>query len=114
MHTARTLRDSRRHILNRTWKAESSIQRLVGKYGIQPASARNLQQAIIHGTRLCGGELSWNGTKTMEQDVQLLTNRIRRSSLYVRKTTPIAIITAESALPPACALLDHRQARFAQ
>ena len=49
----------------------------------------------------------------MEKDVQLLTNRMGRSSLGVRKTTAIGIVTTESALPPARALLDHRQARFA-
>ena len=31
----------------------------------------------------------------------------------VRRTAPVGIIAAESALPPARALLDHRQARFA-
>ena len=38
-----------------------------------------------------------------------------RSSLGVRKRTlaPIGIVTAESALPPARAHLDHRKARFA-
>ena len=82
-------------------------------YGIPPASAQNLQQVIIHGTQLYEAELSWHGTKTMEKDVQLLTNRMGRSSLGVRKTTPIGTITAESALSPARALLDHRQARFA-
>ena len=108
-----TLRDSRRYILNRARKAEATLQRLVGKYWIPPASARNLQQAIIHGTLLYGAEDSWNGTKTMEKNIQLLTNQMGRSSLGVRKTTPIGIVTAESALPPARALLDHRQARFA-
>ena len=31
----------------------------------------------------------------------------------MRQTTPLGIVAAESALPPARALLDHRQARFA-
>ena len=85
----------------------------MGKYGILPAAARNLQQVIMHGSLLYGAELFWNATKTMEKDLQLLTNRMGRSSLGVRKTTPIGIVTAESALPPARALLDHRQAHFA-
>ena len=49
----------------------------------------------------------------MEGEVQALTNRMGRTSLGVRGTTPLSIVTAESALPPAHALLDHRQARFA-
>ena len=36
-----------------------------------------------------------------------------RASLGVRRTTPVGIIAAESALPPARALLNHRQASFA-
>ena len=36
-----------------------------------------------------------------------------RASLGVRQSTPIGIVTAESALTPARALLDHTQARFA-
>ena len=39
--------------------------------------------------------------------------RLGRASLGVRRTTPVGIVTAESALPPARALLDHRQASFA-
>ena len=49
----------------------------------------------------------------MEKEVQLLTNRMGRASLGVRQTTPLGIVMAESALPPARALLDHRQAQFA-
>ena len=36
-----------------------------------------------------------------------------RAALGVRRTTPVGIVTTESALPPARALLDHRQASFA-
>ena len=80
---------------------------MVGKYGVPPASARNLQQALVHGTLLYGAELSWTGTKREEKDVQILTNQMGRASLGVRRTTPVSIIAAESALPPARALLDH-------
>ena len=86
---------------------------MVGKYSIPSASVRNLQQALIHGTLLYAAELSWAGTKKEERDIQVLTNRMERASLGVRRTTPVCIITAVSALPPARALLDHRQASFA-
>ena len=36
-----------------------------------------------------------------------------RASLKVHRNTALGIVTPESALPPAHALLDHRQARFA-
>ena len=107
------LRESKRRVLNRAKRMDSAVQKMVGKYGVPPASARNLQQAIVHGTLLYGAELSWRGTKKEESDVQVLTNKMGRAALGVRRTTPVGIVTAESALPPARALLDHRQASFA-
>ena len=98
---------------SRARRADAAVQKMVGKYGIPSASARNLQQALIHGTLLYAAELSWMGTKKEERDVQVLTNRMGRASLGARRTTPVGIVTAESALPPARALLDHRQASFA-
>ena len=86
---------------------------MVGNYGIPPESAHNLQQALIHGTLLYRAEISWTGTRKEEKEVKVLTNKMGRASLGVRRTTPVGIITAESALPPARALLDHRQASFA-
>ena len=53
------------------------------------------------------------GTKKEERDIQTLTNRVGRASQGVRRTTPAGVVTAESALPPARALLDRRQASFA-
>ena len=113
MDASLNLRESRRRVLNRAKRMDSAVQKMVGKYGVPPASARNLQQALIHGTLLYGAELSWNGTKKEEKNVQILTNRMGRASLGVRRTTPLGIVTAESALLPARALLDHRQASFA-
>ena len=107
------LRDSRKRVLDRAKRADAAVQKMVGKYGVPPASARNLQQALIHGTLLYAAELTWKGTKKEEREVQVLTNRMGRASLGVRRTTPVGIITAESALPPARALMDHRQASFA-
>ena len=77
------------------------------------APARNLQQAFVHGILLYGTELRWNGTKMAEREVQGLTNRLAGASLGVRRTTPLGVVTAESALPPVRALLDRRQDRFA-
>ena len=77
------------------------------------ATVFTTQQALIHGTLLYAAELTWTGTKKEEREIQVLTNRMGRASLGVRKTTLVGIITAESALPPARALLEHRQASFA-
>ena len=49
----------------------------------------------------------------MEGEVQKTLDRMGRSPLGVRQTTPLGIIVAESGLTPARALLDFRQARFA-
>ena len=58
LDSALTLRESRRRALNHERKAEAAIRRLVRKYGVAPAAARNLQQALIHGTLLYGAELT--------------------------------------------------------
>ena len=100
-------------MLSRARGAKASIRRLVTRYGVPPASARNLQQELIHSTLLYRAELTWNGTRRVEGEAQTLTNRMGRASLMVCQTTPLGIVTAESALPPTRALLDHRQARFA-
>ena len=62
---------------------------------------------------LYGAELTWEGSKKMKKEVQLLTNKMGRASLGVRQTTPRGIVMAESGLTPARALLNHRQAQFA-
>ena len=64
----------------------------------------------MHGMLLYRAELTWDGSKKMEKEVQLLTNRMGRTSLGVRQTTPLGIVMAESGLTPARALFDHRQA----
>ena len=107
------LRDSKKWVLERARRADAGVQKMVGKYGVPLASARNLQQALVHGTLLYAAELTWKSTKKEKREVQVLTNKMGRASLGVRRTTPIGIIMAESALPPARALLDHRQASFA-
>ena len=111
--SALTLRDSHHRVLNRAKGAEAAICRLVSKYGVPPASTRNLQQALIHGMLLYGAELTWDGSKKMEKEVQLLTNRMDHPSLGVKETTPLELVITESGLTPARALLDHRQAQFA-
>ena len=75
--------------------------------------ARNLQQVIVSGTMLYAQQLSWDGSKKTEREIQTVLNRMGRASLGVRQTTPIGIVTAESGLTPARALLDHTQAHFA-
>ena len=113
MDASLNLQESHGRVLKRAKRADAAVQKMVGKYGVPPASAENLQQALVHGTLLYAAELPWKGSRKEEKDVQVLTNRMGRASLGVRRTTPVGIITAESALPPARALLDHRQASFA-
>ena len=86
---------------------------MVSKHGLAPAAARNLQQAIVSGTMLYAQQLSWNGARGTEREVQLVLNRMGRASLGVRQTTPLGIVAAESGLTPARALFNHTQARFA-
>ena len=66
----------------------------------------------IWHTPLCSGTFLDRHKEGGERG-SVLTNRMGRASLGIRQITPVGIITAESALPPVRASLDHRQARFA-
>ena len=112
MDSALTFRESWRRSTGRARAKEAALRRLVTKHSLPPASARNLQQAIVSGTMLYAPELIWDGSR-MERDTQLVLNCMGRASLGVRQTTPLGIVAAESSLTPARSLLDHAQARFA-
>ena len=43
------LRESKRRVLNRARRMDSAVQKMVGKYGVPPASARNLLLHPSHG-----------------------------------------------------------------
>lgn len=59
-------------------------------------------------------ELTWNGKKGAKREHQAATNRMDRASLGAFRSTLLGIVAAESKLTPARALLNLRQARFAQ
>lgn len=50
----------------------------------------------------------------MEGEYQRAINQMGRATLGVFRSTPLGIVTAESGLTRARAVLDHRQAGFAQ
>ena len=101
-------------LIGKTRQAEAKLCRIVNQYGVPPASARNLQAAIVQGTMLYASELTWNGQDKVEGPYQLAINRMARATLGVHQSTPRGIIMAESGFTLARALLDHRRARFAQ
>ena len=108
------LEENCRRRIGKTRQAQAKLRRIVNQYGVPPASARNLQAAIVQGTMLYASELTWNGQDRVEGPYQLAINRMARATLGVQQSTPQGIIMAESGFTPARALLDHGQARFAQ
>ena len=108
------LEENRRRRIGKTRQKEARLRQIVNQYGLPPASARNLQAAIVQGTMLYASELTWNGQDKVEGPYQLAINRMARATLGVHQSTPRGIIMAESGVTPARALLDHRRARFAQ
>ena len=98
LDSALTLRESRRRSMNRARAAEALVRRLVSRHGLPPASARNLQNAIVSGTMLYAAELTWDGSKEMEGEVQGTLNRMGRASLAVRQT-PSALLRQRAASP---------------
>lgn len=70
--------------------------------------------ALAQGTILYASELTWSGGVGVEGEYQRAINRTGRATLGVFWSTPLGVIAAESRYMPARALLNHRQARFAQ
>ena len=113
LDSALTLQENRQRRIGKTRQAEATIRQIVNQYGVPPASARNLQMALVQGTMLYAAELTWSGRSGAEGEYQRAINRRARSTLGALRSTPQGILAAESGLTLARALLDHRQARFA-
>lgn len=94
--------------------AKKQLRWLVGKFEVPPASARNIQIAIIQSMLMYGAELSWTGKAPEAKDYQLAINKMVQDTLRAFPSTPLGPVIAESGLTPAVPLLDHRQSRYAQ
>lgn len=101
----------RRRCINQARRAEARAQRLTTRYGVPPASARNLQTAIIQGTMQ---QSSPGSQKGKDGEYQAAVSRMGRATVGAFRTTQLGIVATESTLTPARALLDHRQARYPQ
>ena len=104
--------ENRHHRIAKARQAEARLRRIVSKYGVPPASTRNLQMAIVQGTMLYGAELTWNVRKGVAREYQDAISRMGKATLGAFQLTTLGIVAAESGLTPARALLDHRQASF--
>ena len=109
-----TLVKDRRRQTSKTRQAEARLRRVVSTYGVSLPAARNLQMATAQGTILYASEPTWSGGVGAEGECQRAINRMGRAILGVSRSTPLGVITAENGHTPARALLNHRQARFAQ
>ena len=103
-----------RRQIGKTRPAEARLRQIVSKYGVPPAAARNLQSAIVQDTMLYASELTRKGQKSVEDEHQLVINRIGGATLGAFQSTPRGIIAGVSGLTPVRALLNHRQARCPQ
>ena len=66
-----SLAENGRRSIGKTRQAEARLRRIVIQYGEPPAAARNLQAAVVQGTRLYASELTWNGRNGVEDEYQL-------------------------------------------
>ena len=71
-----------------TRQAEAGLRRIVSKYGVPPAAARNLQPTIVQGTMLYASELTWDGHKRVEGEFQRAINRVSGVTLGAFQSTP--------------------------
>ena len=77
--------ENRRRRIGKTRQAEAKLRRIVNQYSVPPASARNLQAAIVQGTMLYASELTWNGQDNVEGPYQLAINMMPRATLGVHQ-----------------------------
>ena len=76
-----SLAENQKRRIAKTRQAEARLRRIVNKYGVPPAAARNLLTSIVQGTMLYAAELTWRGQKGVEKKHQTAINRLGRSTL---------------------------------
>ena len=102
--------ENRHRRIAKAHQAGTRLRRIVTKFGVPPASTRNLQSVIVQGTMLYGAELTWNSKKGTAGEYQDAINRMGGATVGAFRSTPLGIVTAESGF--ARALLDNRRANF--
>ena len=95
-----SLAEDRRRRIGKTRQAEARLRRIISKYGVPLAAARNLQTAIVRGTMLYAAERTWKRRKSVEDEYQLAINRMGRATLGAFQPTPRGITAARAALRP--------------
>jgi hypothetical protein len=103
--------------LTKAKRQQARIARLCCQQGLPPASAANLQKAIVQSVATYGVEL--NATRRLpSRDVgrlaslQLVVNQQARVATGCLRTTPIGFLMAEGGTCPAEAIVRGREARF--
>jgi hypothetical protein len=112
--SALRLTTHRQKCIARARATEKQLRRLIGKFGVPPASARNIQIAIIQSTLMYGAELTWTGKAPDAKGYQPAIYRMARGTIGAFQSTPLGPLLAESGMMPAVPLLNHRQSRYAQ
>ena len=70
LNSAPTLQDNRRRCINLARQVKARLQRIVNKFGVSPAAAKNLHIAPVQGAMLYASELTWNYRRGMEGECQ--------------------------------------------
>jgi len=92
--------------------AEPRPRSLTGAHGVVLACVRVVQVACVQAVALYGSELSWDLKEgSRRDDLQLLLNRLARSTLGAQPTSPRSTLMRDSGLTPAGVALGARQHR---
>ena len=105
------------HFENRLASAKGVLQRVSSlsrsNGGLCVSLMRRVVMAAVTSVAMYGSEIWWRGQKDRLEKVQLLLNSQARAITGLLRSTPRAFLRAESCLPTAQDLLDHRQTKFA-
>jgi hypothetical protein len=80
--------------------------------GMSLQNLRQIYTATIIPVIDYGAEIWWQGQKTMIKSLETLQNKAIRSILGAFKTTPIAALEAEAAIPPTGLRLNQLKRRY--
>ncbi|KAI5799420.1 hypothetical protein FPQ18DRAFT_375577 [Pyronema domesticum] len=94
--------------------ARGHLRSLINKFGIPPASARNVQMVVVQSTLFCGAELWRDGNPRTTQPFQLAINRLARFTLGCFRSSHLGPLLVEANMTPAIPLLNYGRTRYAQ
>jgi hypothetical protein len=103
-----TLNDHTKKTLVKARRAQSRVQSLIVKKGLNPEGCQQIQIAAVQAVALYGAELWWKGQKNRAQRVQKILNEQGRRVTGCFRMTSQGALMNDAGLRPANVILNNR------